>query len=428
MKSKLKIACVGNMNNNMFALVRHLRKQGYNAELIHTVEFDHFKPEADTFEKIDQSYIKEFDFFKSDLLYTDKRMVNDYFSEYNFVIACGYSIAYLTFCKVKIDVVLPYGADLYDLPFFEPSALNNEYSNKQRAALAENQKKGIEDANVVIFDYTNDEFEKIIEKFNFKGTRYKLTFPFIFTHEFNSENTAHLRSKGKFTGKMTELRKDFNFIAFNHIRQSWKNHLDIWSYKGNERIFKAFGNFLNSKNANACLIVFEYGPDVEESKLLIKELGIEKNVVWFPISERKEILNMISFADVGIGEVGDHSWFSYGAIFEFLCMRKPVIHFRKDSLYVGKVDSLYPMYSVATEEELFTALNDCYTNKDKAITLATESHNWFIKHAINKPLDILISQMIKKDLIFNSVDRQLTKFSLWLESVLFFIKLKLKLT
>lgn len=428
MKSKLKIACVGNMNNNMFAIVRHLRHAGYNAELILANEFAHFKPEADTFEKIDFSYIKEFDFFKSDLLYTDKRLVNKYFSEYNFVIACGYSIAYLTFSKVKIDVTLPYGSDLYDLPFFEPVDLSNTYSNAQRAALAKYQKKGLEGADVVVFDYTNDEFEKIIDKFKFKGTRYKLPYPFIFTQEFNFENSEKLQSKGKFTVRMKEIKKEFDFIVFNHMRQSWKNPLDIWSYKGNEKVFKAFKQFLPSANNKACLIVFEYGTDIEDSKSLIKELGIERNVIWFPVSERKEILSMISFADIGIGEIGNYSWFSYGAIFEFLCMKKPVIHYREDSLYVGKVESLYPMYSASTQEEVLNALVNSYKNRSKTDQMATESHNWFIKYGIEKPLDVLTKAMEIKNLFIDRIRKQAVKFSLQAESLIFFVKLKLKLT
>ncbi len=416
------------MNNNMFAIVRHLRHAGYNAELILANEFAHFKPEADTFEKIDHSYIKEFDFFKSDLLFTDKRLVHSYFSQYNFIIACGYSIAYLTFSKVKIDVVLPYGSDLYDLPFFEPNDLLNTYSNTQRSALAKYQKQGLEEAEVVVFDYTNDEFEKIIDKFNFKGTRYKLPYPFIFTHEFNFDNSEKLQSKGKFSDRMRQIKKDFDFIVFNHIRQSWKNPLDIWSYKGNEKVFGAFKQFLNAIDNKACLIVFEYGTDIEESKSLVKELGIEKNVIWFPVSERKEILSMISFADVGIGEIGNYSWFSYGAIFEFLCMKKPVIHYRKDSLYVGKVHSLYPMYSAATQEDVLKALKDCFNDRSNADSIAKNSYSWFMTYGIEKPLDALTKAMKTKNLFIDRIRKQAVKFSLQLESLIFFVKLKLKLT
>ena len=46
--SKKKIALIGNVNNNLFALMRHLRDLGYDAHLFHRPENDHFQPKADT--------------------------------------------------------------------------------------------------------------------------------------------------------------------------------------------------------------------------------------------------------------------------------------------------------------------------------------------------------------------------------------------
>jgi hypothetical protein len=423
-KSELKIACVGNMNNSMFAIVRHLRHRGYNAHLILSEEFSHFQPEADTFEKDQSNFTFEFDFLRSDILFTDKLSVNKFFSKYNFIIACGYSVAYLTFSKVKIDIVIPYGSDLYDLPFFVPKSTDSVNFNKQMSAVAKYQKIGIENASAVIFDHTNDDFEKIIAQFNFKGTRYKYPFPFIFTPEFSWENSSYLQSKSVFTNRMTEIRKEFDFIAFNHIRQSWKNPQDLWSYKGNERIFRAFKKFIDSTKAKACLVVFEYGIDVEDSKRLVNELGIQKNIVWFPITKRREILSMISFADVGIGEIGDYSWFSYGAIFEFMCMKKPIIHHRNDAIYKGKVESLYPMYCATSEDELVKALIDCYKDKNKATVIANEAYDWYIKNAINKPIEILTSVMDSKKPLIDKVRNILNKFLLSAEALVFYIKLK----
>ena len=46
---KIKIACIGNMNNNMFCLVRYLRDKGYDAHLFLVDEFDHFLPGSDSY-------------------------------------------------------------------------------------------------------------------------------------------------------------------------------------------------------------------------------------------------------------------------------------------------------------------------------------------------------------------------------------------
>lgn len=427
MSKKIKIACVGNMNNNMFAIMRFLRYRGYDAWLVVTNDFDHFAPMADTFETEYQEYVLNFDLIKTDILFTDRQKVNRFFSEFDFVIACGYSIAYLVYSKIYVDITIPYGSDLYDLPFYKPDETYTDYFKKQRKALAKYQRYGLENCKAVIFDYTNDAFEKIIQQFNFKGTRYKNTPPFIFTPEFNPGNIEKLRQKFHNKDQMEIICQKHDFVIFNQIRQSWKNPLDEWSYKGNERIFKAFSKFIKEQDTNACLIVFEYGTDVLESKQLVNSLGITESVYWFPVTHRCEILTMISYCDIGIGEVGDYSWFSYGAIFEFLCMKKPVIHNRKDEMYINIVDSLYPMYNASNEEEVFNALVKAHTNKAEALKISSEAHEWYVINAINKPLDVLTQAINSNKVFIRNLKKYSNSVSLYLSRVMFFLSLKLNI-
>ncbi len=376
--------------------MRHLRIKGYEADLIFSNEFDHFLPQADTFEDKYLNHIYQFDFGNNSILQSNRFSIASYFSKYNSIIACGSSIAYLTYSNIKIDIVIPYGSDLYNLPFFEPKIDFDISLDKWRTTFAKNQKKGIENAEAIIFDYTNEEFEKVIDKFNLKGTRYKYPCPFIFTQEFNPENTDFIRERSSLSRQIVQIKEKFDFVAFSHIRQSWKNPEDMWSYKGNDSIFKAFKNFLTVTKSKSCLIVFEYGIDVENSKLLVKELEIEQNVIWFPLMQRRDILTMISYIDVGVGEIGNFSWFSYGEIYEFLCMKKPVIHRRDDNLYIGKVESLYPMLSASNEEQVTSALVECYTNKTKTDKMAEEAYNWYITNAIEAPVNVIISAINNK--------------------------------
>ena len=47
-----RILLICNQNNNFFALTRYLRDRGYDADLyLMKEEFDHFKPETDSFNK-----------------------------------------------------------------------------------------------------------------------------------------------------------------------------------------------------------------------------------------------------------------------------------------------------------------------------------------------------------------------------------------
>lgn len=424
MIKKIKIACVGNMNNNMFSLCRYLKFNGFDAYLILTSEFDHFKPQSDTFQEIDSNFVLESDLLRSDILYTDKRKIYRFFEQFSFVIASGYSVAYLNYCKVKIDIVIPYGSDLYDLPFYHEKPEYTDYFKVQRKALGKYQKSGIENASAVLFDYTNEDFENVIKKFSLKGVRYKLPCPFIYIHEFNPENKSYLLSKSKYESEILKIKSENEFVFFNHIRQSWKNPLDEWSNKGNDKIFRAFKSFLEKTNVAAGLIVFEYGTDVEDSKALVKELKIETNIYWFPVSSRRDILAILSFADMGIGEVGDFSWFSYGAVYEFLAMRIPVMHHRKDSIYINKVHSLYDMYSVNDEASILNSMLSAYHNKEERMKIAQKSHEWYIDQAINKPLQVIIQSINSKSYLKSLFFSKLKKINLELERIVFYFKLK----
>lgn len=423
-KSKIKIACVGNMNNSFFSVTRHLRHLGYCADLFIVNEFDHFKPQSDTFDlqNIDD-LVHEINIPDQDILKIDKRKIFSIFENYDYVIACGFSIAYLTFSFVQIDMVIPYGSDIYELPFFERDPSKSTYVNLQKKVVAKYQKMGIENAKEIIWDITNDKFEKIIERFYLKGKRHRCTFPFLFTPEFSWKNFELLRQNCLYREEMEAIKSNFNFIAFNHIRQSWKNPVDQWSQKGNDKIFRAFSYFVKNVNLNSCLIVFEYGPDVSNSKQLIRDLGIEGNVKWFPITQRKNIMGMISYANVGIGEIGDNNWFSYGAIFEFLAMKKPVIHYRKDELYQNAASDIYPMYDAANEEQIFGALRQCFLKPLEAERISSVAYEWFIKAVIDKPLSIITAAIdsVKNDSLKNK--KIIKKINLFFQDIIGYQKI-----
>ena len=59
----MKIACIGNMNNNMFCIVRYLRDMGYDANLFLLHEQDVFIPSADSFNDDYLAYTHQLDWY-----------------------------------------------------------------------------------------------------------------------------------------------------------------------------------------------------------------------------------------------------------------------------------------------------------------------------------------------------------------------------
>lgn len=60
-----------------------------------------------------------------------------------------------------------------------------------------------------------------------------------------------------------------------------------WEWKGNDRSLRGFAAFSRTPaGARWRLVLLAWGPDVEKSKALVRELGIEKLVVWEPLCSK----------------------------------------------------------------------------------------------------------------------------------------------
>ena len=52
----------------------------------------------------------------------------------------------------------------------------------------------------------------------------------------------------------------------------------------------------------------EYGPDIAASKDLIKNLDLQKYVIWIPKQKRIEIFKYIEICDIGVSEFAEMFW------------------------------------------------------------------------------------------------------------------------
>ena len=139
-----------------------------------------------------------------------------------------------------------------------------------------------------------------------------------------------------------------------------------------------------SPGKKVALITFEYGKDVAASKDLVKELGLEKQVFWFPLMDRKEIMIGMSLSDLVAGEFRN-SWFSYGVVFESMVASKPIMHFRNDELYTGL--DLYPMIYAKEAKDIENALEHYTDRKDQLASIGTAARNWYEGNIVTKSLN-----------------------------------------
>lgn len=352
----MKIALLGNMNNNNFAILRYFRDLGLDAYLLlfHNdgkYNSNHFKPEADTFEidkwkkyiiqtKISDNIISAFNFPFSWILAIrsayrksfycppiSKNYLIKLFKDFDFFIGSGITPALFSRINYKLDIFYPYAIGveyLGDLVINELSKKNKALGKFLFEKVKKKQINGLKNTSLVVIAEPAITLNFLIKI----GVNPKNMFiPIVYKD--NSYNDYKDELIYKFEKKISES----NFSIISHVRNKWKKPYEIspknWigQDKNNDRIIIAFARFLKKKkNSNPLLILFEYGEDVIFTKRLICKLKIEKHIFWLPKSPRKIIMKIISMVDIGIGEFYDiHNMFIGGSALEILSLGKPLI-------------------------------------------------------------------------------------------------------
>jgi glycosyltransferase involved in cell wall biosynthesis len=385
----MKIACIGNMNNALFCVVRNLRDLGYDAHLFLVEEFEHFLPLADSVENTSYDYIHQLNWYNIGHWAIRKEQILKDLKGYDFFIGTDLAPAFLYKAGIKLDIFTPHGGDIfhhcfYSFKNFPPKRY--EIGSWWRSV---QQRKGARNAGKIMFDYSNDFYETYFVKARLTANRLIMNAPYIYNKQYKLENFV----KNPEFDKAKAYRDKYDLIFFSQIRHCWKTNIH---YKANDRLIHGYASFLNqNKESNTLLILFEYGWDFEESKKLVTQLGIDKHVLWLPTMQRKDLMVWLYFADLGIGEFGE-SFLTYGSVLEILSMKKPFLGYRRDEDFTKYYPELYPMLSANTADLISEALTDVYKNPSKYREMGEKGYEWFMKYAIEKPINEIAKQIEAK--------------------------------
>ncbi|MCO7223796.1 glycosyltransferase [Pleionea sp. CnH1-48] len=387
-----KIACIGNMNNNMFNIVRYLRLNGYDATLfLLEDEKEHFHPSKDSFCDSYKNYTVELPWgnaYKLNQFSPDE--IRSAIDGYDFFIGCGTAAAYLNKAGIDMDIFVPYGSDFYSAPFFK---LVHPKRILKRIVFSSLQSKGILRAKCILIDSSNEIFEQPFKKLNYQGVRLNNGVPMIFFPEYSPEKISKYCGEMSSFKIMDELRSRKKLLIFHHSRHVWKSLSDPISVKRNDRLLRALSELVHKHHLKDIhLITLEYGEDVSSSKELIKELAIEEHVTWLPKMSRKELMAGIMKSDIVAGEF-NMSWFSYGVVYEAMVASKPILHYREDSLYKEQYPEMYPMLNAKEVDEIVDRLIESYKNRANMLKIGKSANQWFRQYVVDEPIRV-ISKLI----------------------------------
>ena len=375
----MKIALIGNMNNNFFSIVRYLRDLGMDAHLfMYTNEYQHFLPESDTFE-IEQysEYIHTLSMESSGkgLLLLDIDKVKKELQEYDFFIGCGIAPALFLKLNYKLDIFIPYG-DGIELTAKEKFKIKNIIKYPVRRYTRNQQIKGIKYNTTKIIASAVQEITKdTILELELSDKHIKKYLLMVYREENN-----HI-------SKYSELMKNKDLILFSHTRHHWTDLVEDREKKdggkGLDKLIIGYSHFIeDNPTLNPLLMFFEYGKDVDASKSLISDLGIDKYVVWLPLMPRKEILTLIDHTDIVVDALASEMWGGVG--WEGLSCGKIIMQniVQSDKDYFDEMGHPLPFIMKANSyKDVENYLNAFIKNRGYYEKQATENQEWFNQYA-----------------------------------------------
>lgn len=381
----MRIGCIGNMNNNMFAIVRYLRDLGAEAELLmFPDEPAHFHPSSDSFDLDFTNYTSTLDWGRPyDLGRVSRDRIRADLERFDVLVGCGAAPAYLHKAGLRLDVFIPYGTDILYLPF---QKLVRPHQQFARCRFSHAQAEGIREARYVQLDRANDVLESPYERLRCRGKRLCSGVPMVYTGVYDPESIGSSSHLTHWAHEFQKIRDRHELVVFHQTRHVWRTQTDAVSLKATDQLLQGFAELTRRRpRLEAALVLLEYGPDVRDSKRLIRELGIENKVGWFPLMTRKDLLVGLNMADIGTGEF-HNSWLSCGTIYESLAMAKPLLHYRRDDEYEGFYPELYPLMNARRSSEIADRLDEYVDNPNVFQAMGRQGRDWYQKYVVQRTM------------------------------------------
>lgn len=413
----MKVAIIGNMNNNNFSLMRYFRNLGIDAHLFLNYNdgignSNHFTPDSDTWDidkwskfihhtQLNEDPISVFNFpissilflrlflrkklnNKLDLLYPiTKGNIKKSFEGYSYFIGSGITPAILQRVSISLDIYYPYAIGvewLSDPVFLKKTNSTNPITKAISKLIVKKQILGIKKSKNIICS------DKSLSLAALKKIDVNPLFTF-FPMVYNLEPHP-IKVINSEISKLLNLLTSVDYSILSHSRQKWVRppniNIDEWigQSKNNHWLIKAFAE-LYKKNIvkSPLLILFEYGDDVEKSKELCSQLGITKCVFWMKKTTRKEILFLLSKVDIGVGEFYDLPNLLFGGTgYEILSSGIPLIqgfNFSENTFNETYNIPPPPLLAVKKEQDVYKHLVKMAVNPSERTKTGIESKKWF---------------------------------------------------
>jgi len=381
----MKVGFLGNMNNAAFATVQYLRDAGIDAELmIYDGEFDHFHPSADTYDLSYRDYVRQLGWGSpSSFLSTTKSQIIKDTAPYDLLVGNGLAAAYLHRIGRALDVMVPYGDDLWVQTFYRlvsPQRIPSFWYSVWH------QRRGLPQCGAVAATPLFPTMEAQVQRYLKNAVRWQEGVVPIHGPTYSPERMVVNKNRTHWWVEFTKLREANEFLAISPVRHVWTRS-DRVDAKGTDSLLHGWAMFRAAHpKVKATLMTLEYGQDVAASKRLIDELGIGDSVRWLPKMFRKDLMVGMCLADVVCGYFGP-SWITGGVLTEAMVAEKPILGWRDDSSYRDFAPGFYPMMKAREPSEIAGRLGEYLADPAAHRAMGQQSALWYRREIVRRALD-----------------------------------------
>ena len=423
----MKVALIGNMNNNFFSILMYLRDMNIDATLYlfkndGIDDASHFSCESDTFE-IDKwrDYIKRTEIFNSQsqvisyyagfnilfiLLYVFlklissskanwfrpskfflKKYIRKKFSKYDVIIGTGNIPSLFYLAGLNLDIYAPYS---FGLEYFNCVNTNRLLNSKNiliryfAKKIRRFQYNGFKNSKIL-----NTQFGITLETLNSYNLEYlPIDYPMVYLSK-NHLKLASIEDRYSFSSL-----DNYDFIVLSHSRHLWVKPdnenitFEKWNEyenKNNDWLIFSFSKLVKKyPEKKLLLILIDYGRDATHTRKLCENLNLNNNVMWLPKLERKYILQLISKVNVVATDFYTGKGIMWGgAGWETLIMGKPFIvgfNFTNNS-FEEYFDFPPPdLLPVKEENDIYIHLEHLLNDETFQIKNGEKNKDWFYKY------------------------------------------------
>lgn len=148
-------------------------------------------------------------------------------------------------------------------------------------------------------------------------------------------------------------------------------------HKGTDRFFRAFARWVH-EGGRGKVVVLQKGPDVQVAKETMKKLGIEAHVEWRKeIIDRLELIKLYNQCDVVVDQfvAGSYGWVAL----EAMACAKPVITYIVDESHQLGYGETAPVLNARTEDDVFQQIKRT-TNSSLREQIGRNARAFILRH------------------------------------------------